>query len=249
MVGEVYLSKFYGKFKVIKYTDRNSVTIEFLDTKYTCVVTAKDVRKGSVKDYYKPTVFGVGVVGKNLTNGTINYPEIYNVWCRLLGRCYYKTIHTNQPTYADCTASTNFKHFVYFEDWCLNQVGYGLKDDKGNPFALDKDILVKGNKIYSENTCCFVPREINSLLILSNARRGKYPVGVSYNKSFGKFTAEHKINGEAKYLGSYDTPEEAFYAYKVSKEQHIRNVAEKWKQSIEPRVYNALMNWEVDITD
>ena len=76
MIGEVYLSKSYGKFKVIEYVDMKNVTIQFLDTKYSCVVTTTDVRRGTVKDYCKPTVFGVGIVGKNLTNGIIDQPEI-----------------------------------------------------------------------------------------------------------------------------------------------------------------------------
>lgn len=249
MIGEVYNSKSYGKFKVVEYVDMYNVTIQFLDTNYSCVVGTTDIKRGSVKDYCKPTLFGVGVVGKNLTNGKLDYPEIYDIWSRLLCRCYYSNTHIQQPTYADCTTSENFKHLVFFESWCLNQVGFGSTDDKCKPFALDKDILVKGNKIYSEETCCFVPREINSLLILSNARRGKYPIGVSYNRKFGKFIAEHRVNCESKYLGCFDTPEEAFYAYKESKEAHIKDVANKWKDRIDPRVYKALISWNVEITD
>ena len=48
-------------------------------------------------------------------------------------------------------------------------------------------------------------------------------------------------------LGRFDTPEEAFQAYKQVKESYIKEVAEKWKGDIDPRVYEALMNWTVEI--
>ena len=45
------------------------------------------------------------------------------------------------------------------------------------------------------------------------------------------------------------TPEEAFLAYKKDKEAYIKDVANKWKDKIDPRAYEALMNYEVEITD
>lgn len=55
--------------------------------------------------------------------------------------------------------------------------------------------------------------------------------------------------GKTHNLGRYHTVEEAFYAYKKAKELHIREVAEKYKGDISPRVYDALINYTVEITD
>lgn len=45
------------------------------------------------------------------------------------------------------------------------------------------------------------------------------------------------------------TPEEAFAVYKREKEKYIKEVANKWKDQIDPRVYESLMNWTIEITD
>ena len=59
---------------------------------------------------------------------------------------------------------------------------------------LDKDILCKGNKVYSSETCVFVPARINSIILNSQNRRGDLPVGVNYNKKTGKYRAQYKNN-------------------------------------------------------
>ena len=124
------------------------------------------------------------------------------------------------------------------------QIGF---DQEG--FQLDKDILVKGNKVYSEDTCCFVPAEINYLIIKANRIRGKYPIGIYEDKQAGKFKVRISVGGKQKHIGRYYCEKEAFYAYKQAKEAYIKEVAEKWKDKIDPKVYDALMQYDVEITD
>ena len=52
-----------------------------------------------------------------------------------------------------------------------------------------------------------------------------------------------------EYLGAYDCPTKAFLVYKDAKEAFIKEVANKWKGKIDPRVYEALLNYQVEITD
>ena len=114
--------------------------------------------------------------------------------------------------------------------------------------SLDKDIIKKGNKVYSPNTCVFVPHSINTLFVKSNKVRGEYYIGVYKNGN--KFEAQlSKGNGKQIPLGLYDTPEEAFLTYKQAKEAYIKEVAEEYKGKIDPRAYEALMKYEVEITD
>ena len=173
----------------------------------------------------------------------------YTVWYSMLQRCHNSKIHKQKPTYSGCAISDNFKSLTYFLDWAKQQVGHNSRDGEGRKFNLDKDILIKGNKVYSEDTCCFIPGEINVLFGSSRATRGANPVGVYYDKVRENYQAYVRVNGKKCALGRYTTSEEAFYAYKKAKETHIKDVANKWKEQIDIRVYNALMIWTIEITD
>jgi hypothetical protein len=118
--------------------------------------------------------------------------------------------------------------------------------------ALDKDILVKGNKIYSPNTCIFVPQEINSLFVKNDRNRGEMPIGIYYD-DFKNYTKKYKvsINKQNKrvYLGYFKTLEEAFEKYKFEKELYIKEVADYYKQYIPIKLYEAMYRWIVEIDD
>ena len=149
------------------------------------------------------------------------------------------------PTYEGCKVGDKFKSYEYFYEWCHSQIGFGV-----DGWHLDKDLLVKGNKVYSEDTCVFIPTEINSLLVKRENMRGKYLIGVSWCKTNKAFKAQvNKNKGMQEYLGSFNTELEAFNAYKQAKESFIKEQANKWKSQIDIRAYNALMNYRVEITD
>ena len=115
---------------------------------------------------------------------------------------------------------------------------------------LDKDILIKGNKTYSPEACVFVPKKINSLFTKANNLRGDYPIGVSYFKESDKFKSQYKtMDGKEIHLGLFDTPEEAFISYKNAKEKYIKQIAEEYKSKIPQKLYKAMINYEVEITD
>ena len=113
-------------------------------------------------------------------------------------------------------------------------------------FVLDKDILQKGNKIYSPENCCFVPNEINVLFTKRQNDRGDLPVGVI--KSYNRYIFQLSKNGK-RHRKSYETPEEAFQAYKQAKENYIKEIADKWRGKITEKVYEALYAYKVEITD
>ena len=163
----------------------------------------------------------------------------------MLKRCYSTTLKKKYPTYKDCEASDNFLYYEYFYEWCNSQIGFGNQD-----WQLDKDLLFKGNKVYSEDSCVFIPKEINSLLTKSDKVRGKHLIGVHWCNASKAFVSRVSRNkGMQEHLGVFNTELEAFKAYKIAKEAFIKEQAEKWKSQIDTRAYNALMNYEVSIDD
>lgn len=250
-VGKIYKSTNSGEFIVRKYNNRLEVEIEFLETGYRDICQMGNIRKGTVKDYYIPSAHGVGITGKKYTPtykdqfGKRKTRAEYSIWNDMLRRCYSQKRIVKQPTYKGCTVSENFKHYEYFYEWCNNQIGFGKEC-----WELDKDLLVKGNKLYSEDVCVFLPKELNLLLIKSNRLRGETPIGVSYHKVSEVFSAQMNRREEGTlHIGYYKTPEEAFYAYKEAKEAFIKEQTLKWKDEIDPRAYKALMSYQVDIDD
>ena len=245
-VGKVCKSKSSGDFKILKYKNSKNVEIQFSQTGYETTVQLTNIKSDNVKDLYSPSVYGVGVVGTKYpisVNGR-NTKEYY-LWNNMLMRCYSTTYKKKRPTYECCKVSDKFKSYEYFYEWCHKQIGFGNEG-----WHLDKDLLIKGNKVYSETTCVFLPQEINTLLTKREASRGEHLIGVYWHKASKAFVAMvSKPKGKQEYLGLFDTEIEAFNAYKQAKESFIKEQANKFKSQIDPRAYNALMSYEVNIDD
>ena len=245
-VGKVFKSLNSGDFKIVKYNNKTNVVIQFLKTGYETTVRLTNIRNGYVKDPYLPSVYGVGILGtKYLASISGVQTKEYKLWCCMLVRCYSNTYKKKYPTYEGCEVSDNFKSYEYFYEWCHKQIGF---NNEG--WHLDKDLLIKGNKVYSETTCVFLPNEINSLLTRREALRGEHLIGVCWCKRDKVFRAQvNKNKGKQKNLGSFNTELEAFNAYKQAKESFVKEQANKWKGEIDERAYEALMNYTVEITD
>ena len=206
MVGKLFSSNNYGDFKIIYYKNYDNVIVEFIDTGYVTATDMYNIKKGNLRDWLRPTMCGVGVVGykyKSSSNGK-SLPH-YNCWSSMLSRCYDEKFKTKHPTYKDCICSDNFKQYTYFYEWCEQQKGFNTFDENGNIFELDKDLLFKENKLYSEYTCVFLPKEVNAL--------------VTWYKDYK--------NENDMYI----------------KEYTLLTLAEKWKDKIDERAYQALKNF------
>ena len=245
-VGKVCKSKSSGDFKILKYNDNRNVVIQFLKTGFETSVQLINIKSGSIKDSYLPSVCGVGILGAKYpsrVNGV--HTKEYKLWTGMLERCYSDGFKKKHPTYEYCKVSDNFLYYEYFYEWCHKQIGFGNKG-----WHLDKDLLVKGNKIYSETTCVFLPQEINQLLVKRTASRGECLIGVSWCNTNKAFVAQvSKNKGKSERLGLFKTESEAFNTYKKAKESFVKEQANKWKGKIDERAYNALMSYEVMIDD
>lgn len=168
-----------------------------------------------------------------------NVVQPYKQWSGMIHRCY----DGKEVNYVDCSVCDEWLTYSNFLEWHNNNYVEG--------WELDKDLLHKGNRVYSPETCCFVPQEINSALTKTNAKRGEFPIGVTIakNNRYKKYRAQINICGHRINLGCFYTIEEAYLTYKKAKEERLKQLADKWKDKLDAKVYQALYNYQVEITD
>lgn len=237
--GDVFTTNDGGSVTVLQYQNSKAVTVKHNDTNgHVVVVQASNLRNGMVKNPYHRSVFGVGFIGVGNYAAYLNGKDtpVYKTWYGMLERCYCPKYHARKPTYIGCSVHPDWHNFQNFAEWFERQYF-------ATCWQLDKDLIVEGNKVYSTDTCAFIPQQLNTLLNDCGATRGDLPQGVSRN---GKgYQAQLSMYGRLHHLGTHATPTEAFQAYKLAKEANVKRMAEQYKCLIDPRVYDSLMRYEV----
>lgn len=243
-------TKGYGYLTVTEGLSGGYCRVKFEDTGWVTNAKFDNLVYGKVRDKMARTAYGVGVIGSKYPT-SMNGKKVreYSLWLSILSRVYSKSERKSLSTYKGCEVSENFKSYEYFYEWCNNQVGFNSLDEKGKYFEIDKDLLIKNNKVYSEDGCVFIPHSLNTLLVKSNSIRGEHLIGVCYNKKLNKYQANIKKYSKLVYMGLFDTELDAFNAYKVEKELYVKELAQKYQNDIDERSYVALLNYKVDIND
>ena len=255
--GEISYTFFGEKMTIIKYNNSKDIIVKFEDTGYELNTRMSQFLTGDVRDPLYPSVYGHGYIGVGEYKVSIKqkHTPAYNAWYDMLKRCYCKEYSKKHNTYEEAEVCEEWLNFQNFAKWFYDN--YYEIDNVNQRMELDKDILIKGNKIYSPKTCVFIPKRINTLFVKCNKVRGDLPIGVDdkRNKN-GGYTARcccgSGINDtgiKRVWLGTFKTPEEAFYAYKEVKEKYIKQIADEYKPYIPQKLYDAMYRYEVDITD
>ena len=244
-LGNIYITREGYEITIVEYKDRFNCTVEFKNGYRLEDTSLQNVKNGLIKNPYHPTIYNIGYLGNGEYKSSIfgENTYLYKTWRSMFSRCYDKKIHERQPNYKDVTVCEEWHNFQNFAKWMENK----YNPETMQSWHLDKDILIKGNKIYSPETCCFVPKIINSLLILGKRNRGDCPIGLT--KKGNRYEVRVSNIFRKEYKGTYDSIEEAFNIYKIEKEKYIKEVAEGWKDKIDSKVYQALINYQVEITD
>ena len=245
--GEKGVNSFGSKMIITKYNNALDIDVYLPEYDYTINhVTYNNFKRGNIKCPYEPRYYGIGYLGEGKYKMSENgkKTKCYNTWHNMLERCYNPKYQEKYPTYKDCEVCESWHNFQTFAEW-YNDNYYQIH---GEVMCLDKDILIKGNKIYSPETCVFVPEKINLLFIKSDNSRGNNPIGAHQLPS-GNYEVRCNNGEESDYLGRFDNIYEAFYAYKVHKEKIIKQVADEYKEYIPQKLYHALYNYQVEITD
>ena len=250
--GEEGLNNFGSKMIIKEYRKCNDIDVYFPEYDWTFKhAIYQTFKNGKIKCPYEPRYYGVGYLGegkyKMFENGKLT--DKYNIWYGMLKRCYDPKYQEKYPTYKDCKVEDYLLNLQHMAEW-INKNYYEVP---GERMHLDKDILCKGNKIYSRDKCIFVPEGINKLFTKCDNARGENPIGASLTSSGNYEVRCRNGYGEPVYLGSYSTKDEAFNVYKQYKEKVIKKVIDSYEGKIPEPFYSklktAMYNYEVEIDD
>lgn len=232
LVGKQFKTKENDLITILKFENGKRITISFQDGTIVENITISNIRSGTIKNKNNKSIYGIGFIGygKHIPK---NNAVAYKTWKGVFNRCYNKNNKNNVNYLNVITICENWHNYQNFAEWFENNYIVG--------FELDKDILIDGNKIYSPNTCCFVPQEINNIFKKNQKKKYNLPIGVFYREKSKKYIS--MLNN--KTLGYYENIEDAFNCYKKEKENYYKKIADKWKDRISIEVYNILYNKEV----
>lgn len=186
--GTTYPTNQYGNLVIEKYINKRNVVVKFFDTGSITTACSSHIRRGRIKDYFLPTVIGVGYLGDGIYRSKINRKttKAYKAWENMLRRCYCEKSRGKYPTYKDCTVDNRWLNFQVFAEW------YGKNHSQG--CDLDKDKLVKGNRIYGPDFCTFISRQENLELALAKNYMFIDPKGKTVKIfNLNKFCVENKL--------------------------------------------------------
>lgn len=171
-------------------------------------------------------VYGFGIV--DMKCDEYKYSK---VWHSMLQRCYDNKFHNRYPTYKDCTVCEEWLLLSNFKRW--------FDENYIDGYVLDKDILFKGNKVYSPNTCCFVPHEVNEMI--HSIKKRELPIGVHFHKN--RYCACLNTKSKRIYLGRYKNKKEASEIYWAYKKEYMLEVISNLynEKKISEKIYNAII--------
>lgn len=217
-VGHVFVTNQGYECEVIEYNGAFDVLVMFND-EYGCLLKCESAQlnRGSLKNPYHPTVEGVGFMGvgsyKSRVGGVFN--KSYTTWVNMIRRCYSgdkKHIH-----YQDVTVYVEWHNYQNFAKW--------FDENSVIDHEIDKDLLFEGNRQYHPSKCTFVPHWLNSLFFVrTRGSSSDLPQGVSFRKSSGRYLVQLSTSYSDRYIGSFNTLDQAHFAYLVAKHAHVKKM-------------------------
>lgn len=242
-IGDIYKSTDYGDFEIYNFCENKNglfyYDVKFLKTSYIKKhIEKKEILNGSVYDPYYPIYYNVGFLGEGIFS-KIKDKDIYNVWQKILVRCYnIKDYNYQAYGKKGITLSSKWHNFQNFSLF--------YRKNKKKDWELDKDIVCNikniSPKIYSEDTCIFIPSYINGFLSTDRPSVGVYPF--IDEDCTTKYKAKIGSNYKNYDLGIYDSFKEAKIAYSKKKKELWINLLNKYKEDLGEELYNLCLQYD-----
>lgn len=183
-------------------------------------------------------IYGVGIYD-GLKGKANNKNKMYQLWSSMLKRCYSEKFLENHPSYIETLVCDEWKYYSKFEEWA--------KEHYIDNYQLDKDLISGDRKIYSPDTCSFVPKELNTCILESNSNT-EYPIGVYYqqkaknrpNELLNPYRARIVKYGIVHNLGYYKTPEEAHKEWQIAKISYFNELIYFYTGKVHKKVLDGL---------
>lgn len=236
--GETNVNHQGFKMTIIKYESYDKTTVEFEDKyKTQTVISYQHFKNGFMRNPSFVWLAGRILIDKNDVNEN---PIAYQKYRAMIDRCYGKQKYNN-VVYKGCEVCKEWFDFENFVKW-FNENYYTIENES---MELDKDLFGDG-KLYSPNTCIFVPHKLNSWFAMFKDYRDRktdLPMGVNlYDNGYGK--KRYRVNSLEK--GQlFDDLEEAANAYKENIKRKFKEYAENHKNEIPNRLYDKLINYKI----
>ena len=243
-LGEISINTTGERMQIIAYRNARDMDVRFLDTGYETKAEYAKFKAGNIRDPLYPLIYGKAYFGVGLYESRT---PAYKKWFQMIRRCYDPAWQGR--TYEDATVCDEWLNYQNFAEWYENNPPYD------ETYHLDKDLLGGKLKHYSPETCCWLPKELNSMITKNEAIRGNCPIGVSEiphmpGKYIARLTDNYRITGKTYlFYKQFDSKEEAFRAYRSEKLKFVKSQAEKYRQKLDEKVYQALLHWDIDETD
>lgn len=226
---------------IISVRNKSDITVKF-ENGYQTDVSYQTFQNGQVSNPLTPTVYGVGYlgIGHYLSAVEGKSTKSYNAWHGMLRRVYSSDLE-RYSTYKDVTVCQEWLNFQNFAQW-YEETYYEIE---GEQMHLDKDLKSGKSKVYSPETCLFLPQVLNTQLIDRTQKRiNELPSGVHFD-TWNPLKYKAKILIDGKSLSStFNKVEEAANWYKEQKTKRVHQLANDLREKLPIIVYNALMNWE-----
>ena len=222
-IGEIHVSNEGYSIEVVDGGSKKGYCTVLVDGQYKTEAKYSNVKKGGVKNPMHLSMCGVGCrgIGSHKVSVDGKATKKYACWKRMIYRSHDAKYHDKRPTYKGVTVCKKWHNFQTFAAW--------FDDNYIDGFVLDKDLL-SDDKVYSSETCVFIPPALNSFLANNYSTNISGFVGVSWDKVAKRWKAviTEKSTGKNKNLGYFHTKKEASKAYQAQRAIY----AKEWQEEM-----------------